>query len=112
MASPSPAAAARGSRSRADEPAEREPAFAPVIVTTCPAVQPAALLPGHIEIVIGDCIVRVLGQVEAGTRGRRRSAPRSCSTTRASRPAQAMPFAFRPETGPRFRTLAMCLVHH
>jgi hypothetical protein len=23
-------------------------------------------LPGHIEIVIGDCIVRVLGQVEAG----------------------------------------------
>ena len=30
----------------------------------------------------------------------------------AARNAQAMPFAFRPETGPRFRTLAMCLVHH
>jgi hypothetical protein len=23
-------------------------------------------LPGHIEIAIGDCIVRVLGQVEVG----------------------------------------------
>jgi len=42
------------------------PAFAPVIVATSPVVPPAALLPGHIEIVIGDCIVRVLGQVETG----------------------------------------------
>jgi len=52
--------------SPADEPAEREPAFAPVIVATSPVVPRAALLPGHIEIVIGDCIVRVLGQVETG----------------------------------------------
>ena len=52
--------------SPADEPAERKPAFAPVIVATSPVVPPAALLPGHIEIVIGDCIVRVLGQVETG----------------------------------------------
>ena len=59
-------ARSRSSRSPADEPSEREPAFAPVIVATCPAVPPAALLPGHIEIAIGDCIVRVLGQVEAG----------------------------------------------
>jgi transposase len=59
-------AKSRSSTSPADEPAEREPAFAPVIVAPCPAVPPAPLLPGHIEIAIGDCIVRVLGQVEAG----------------------------------------------
>jgi transposase len=59
-------ARSHSSRSPANEPADREPAFAPVIVATCPPVPPAALLPGHIEIVIGDCIVRILGQVEAG----------------------------------------------
>jgi transposase len=59
-------ARSRSSRSPADEASEREPTFAPVIVAACPPVPPTALLPGHIEIAIGDCIVRVLGQVEVG----------------------------------------------
>jgi transposase len=50
--------------------AERMAAFAPVVVATCaasPASPPAARpTTGSIEIAIGDCIVRVGGQVEAG----------------------------------------------
>ncbi len=59
-----PAKAPAGERS----PAGHLPAFAPVVVATCgaPPPAPAAAPPcGHIEIALGDAVVRVHGQVEA-----------------------------------------------
>jgi transposase len=61
---PAPAKAPAGERS----PAGHLPAFAPVVVATRGAPPPAPPAPppcGHIEIAIGDAIVRVVGPVEA-----------------------------------------------
>ncbi len=61
---PAPAKAPASERS----PAGQLPAFAPVVVATCGAPPPAPPAPppcGHIEIAIGDAIVRVVGPVEA-----------------------------------------------
>lgn len=65
---PAPAKAPASERS----PAGQFPAFAPVVVATCgapppapPPTLPAAPPCGHIEIAIGDTVVRVVGPVEA-----------------------------------------------
>lgn len=61
---PAPAKAATSERS----PAGQLPAFAPVVVATCgapPPAPPAAPPRGHIEIALGDAVVRVHGLVEA-----------------------------------------------
>jgi transposase len=70
-AGPARARKGDGSRLAAGErgSAEREPAFAPVIVATCtaaPSSPPSApSSPSVIEIAIGDVVVRVGGPVEA-----------------------------------------------
>jgi transposase len=61
---PAPAKAPEGEHF----PAGQLPAFAPVVVATCgapPSAPPATPPCGHIEIAIGDAIVRVVGLVEA-----------------------------------------------
>ena len=66
----SAAARAQSGRSRPskgeDSSAGRVPGFASVVVATCAASPPPAAPPttGSIEIVIGDAVVRVGGQVE------------------------------------------------
>lgn len=67
----SAATGARGGRLRrsagASSPAERVPAFAPVVVARCAASPPsptAAPTTGRIEIAIGDAVVRVVGPIE------------------------------------------------
>ena len=67
----SAAARARRSRSRRSAgesaPAERVPMFAPVVVATSATSPPSPTTPpttGHIEIAIGDAVVRVIGPVE------------------------------------------------
>lgn len=50
-----------------NSPAERVPAFAPVVVATCAASPPSQTAPpttGRIEIAIGDAVVRVVGPIE------------------------------------------------
>jgi transposase len=57
-------------RARPPEIGEATPVFAPVVITapapTSPSApwQPPAADPGTIEIVIGDAVVRIIGQVE------------------------------------------------
>ena len=67
----SAAARTRGGRSRrsagTSSPAERVPAFAPVVVATCAASPPSPAAPpatGRIEIASGDAVVRVVGPIE------------------------------------------------
>ncbi len=63
---PEPATAKAPASERS--PARHLPAFAPVVVATCgapPPAPPAAPPCGHIEIAIGDVVVRIIGQVEA-----------------------------------------------
>ena len=66
LAAPEPSRCPRPSRGR-EKPHGRspdpEPAFAPVVVASAPA---DTVMPGVIEIAIGEAIVRVRGQVETG----------------------------------------------
>ena len=57
---PSPSSGRTKSRGRSPGP---EPAFAPVVIASAPA---DTVMPGVIEIAIGEAIVRVRGQVETG----------------------------------------------
>ena len=56
----SPSSGRAKPRGRSPDP---EPAFAPVVVASAPA---DTVMPGVIEIAIGEAIVRVRGQVETG----------------------------------------------
>ena len=66
LAAPEPSRCPRPSRGR-EKPRGRspnpEPAFAPVVVASAPA---ETVMPGVIEIAIGEAIVRVRGLVETG----------------------------------------------
>ena len=57
---PRPSSGRARPRGRSPDP---EPAFAPVVVASAPA---DTVMPGVIEIAIGEAIVRVRGQVETG----------------------------------------------
>ena len=57
---PCPSSGRAKPRGRSPDP---EPAFAPVVVASAPA---DTVMPGVIEIAIGEAIVRVRGQVETG----------------------------------------------